>query len=67
MQIQEIQKYPRVSINFTPEIPPLTKVKDKTKINVRYCLISPFAYVHIYWNPEIYELVYEIEEPILNA
>jgi len=33
---------------------------------MRYCVISPFAFVHIYWDEKIYELVYEIEEPILT-
>ena len=61
-----MQNYPRVAIDFSPKIPPLKKVEDKTKVNVRYCLISPFAFVHIYWNPKISELVYEIEEPLLN-
>ena len=65
-EIQGIQNYQKVSINFSPEIPPLRKMKDKTKTNARYCLIAPFAYVHIYWDPKIYELVYEIEEPFLN-
>ncbi|MCK5043822.1 type II/IV secretion system ATPase subunit [Candidatus Pacearchaeota archaeon] len=62
----KMQNYPRVAIDFSPKIPPLKKVEDKTKVNVRYCLISPFAFVHIYWNPKISELVYEIEEPLLN-
>ncbi|MFH1801367.1 MAG: ATPase, T2SS/T4P/T4SS family [archaeon] len=62
----EVQNYPRVQIKFSPLIPPLKKIKDKTQINVRYCLIEPFAYVHIYWDPKIYELVYEIEEPRLT-
>ena len=53
-------------MDFTPQIPPLKKVKDLTKVNVRYALISPFAFVHIYWNSKIYEMVYEIEEPILT-
>lgn len=61
-----IENYPKVEINFSPKIPPLKKVKDKSKINIRYSLISPFAYVHIYWDPKIYELVYEVEEPHLN-
>jgi flagellar protein FlaI len=62
----DIEKYEKVEIDFHPKIPPLQKVKDKTKVNVRYCVISPFAYIHVYWDPEIYELVYEIEEPILT-
>ncbi|HEB47341.1 MAG TPA: secretion system protein, partial [Candidatus Pacearchaeota archaeon] len=46
--------------------PPLKKIKDKTKIDVRYSVIAPFALVHIYWNPKIYEVVYEVEEPRLD-
>ncbi len=61
-----ILEYPLVAIDFAPRIPPIKKVKDKTKINVRYCLVSPFAYVHIYWDPKEYEVFYEIEEPILS-
>ncbi len=61
-----IQNYKRVSIDFSPKIPPLKKIIDKTKINVRYCLIAPFAFAHIYWDPKIYELIYEIEEPLLD-
>lgn len=61
-----IEDYKRPQIDFSPRIPPLKKIKNKTMIDVRYCLISPFAYVHIYWDPKIYEVVYELEEPILN-
>lgn len=61
-----MQEYPRVEIDFNPQIPPLKKVKDKTKVNVRYALIAPFTYVHIYWDPKIYEMVYEVEEPLLT-
>jgi len=60
------QPFPRIQIDFSPKIPPLKKMKDKTKINVRYCLIEPFTFVHIYWNSKIHEMVYEIEEPILD-
>ncbi|HDK42745.1 MAG TPA: hypothetical protein ENG87_05155, partial [Candidatus Pacearchaeota archaeon] len=66
MEQMEIQDYPRIHIDFSPRIPPLKRVKDKTKVDVRYCLIAPFAYVHIYWNPKIFELAYEIEEPLLD-
>ncbi len=65
-QISEVSEYPRVDINFSPKIPPVKRIKDKTKINIRYCLISPFAYVHIYWDEKNYELMYEIEEPLLD-
>jgi len=61
-----IQKYPKVEIDFNPKVPPVKRIKDKTKIDIRYGLISPFTFAHIYWNPKISEVVYDIEEPILN-
>ncbi len=61
-----IENYERVKINFNPKIPPLKKFKDKTKINVRYPVIFPFAYVHIHWDYKEHELIYEVEEPILD-
>ena len=60
------QPFPRIQIDFSPQIPSLKKIKDKTKIDVRYCLIAPYAFVHIYWDSKIHEMVYEIEEPILD-
>jgi len=30
-----IKDYPRVEINFSPVVPALKKIKDKTKIDVR--------------------------------
>ena len=61
-----IKDYPRVKVDFNPEVPPLQKAKDKTKINVRYCVISPFTFIHIHWDPKEYEVLYTIEEPVLN-
>ena len=53
-------------INITPTIPALPIIKDKTQIDVRYVTISPYVSVHIYWNKDENELMYEVEEPILN-
>ena len=55
-----------ISINPNPAIPALPRVDDKTKIDIRYSLISPYANAHLYWNSKRGELVYEIEEPLLN-
>ena len=63
---RDIQNYPRVLIDFSPKIPPLRKTKDKTKVDIRYCLIAPFVFAHIYWDPKSYEIVYAIEEPLLS-
>ena len=55
-----------IKINLNPTIPALPNMDDKTKINVRYVLISPYVSVHIYWDKKESELMYEIEEPKLN-
>jgi flagellar protein FlaI len=55
-----------IKINITPIIPPLPIIKDKTQIDLRYTLISPFVSVHIHWDNVQKELLYEIEEPILD-
>ena len=56
----------QIKINLNPAIPHLPKIDDKTKVNVRYTLISPYVSVHIYWDRSTSELVYEIEEPRLD-
>lgn len=61
-----IKDYKRVKVNFNPDVPPMKKARDKTKINVRYSVLSPFAFIHIAWDPKEYEVIYNIEEPILN-
>lgn len=65
-QENQIHAYPRPHINFSPRMPSLKRLKDKTKINLRYALIEPYAYVHIYWDDKNYEIVYEVEEPVLD-
>ena len=55
-----------IVINTNPAIPALPRVDDKKKINVRYMLIPPYASAHIYWDENINELVYDVEEPLLQ-
>ena len=55
-----------LNINLNPKISILPKVENKTKLDVRYALISPYAFAHIYWNSKTEELLYELEEPILQ-
>ena len=55
-----------IKINLNPTIPPLPNIQDKTKINLRYVLISPYVSVHIYWDKKEGELVYHVEEPRLT-
>ncbi len=60
-----IQNYERPKIDFSPEIPTIPTYLDKTQINIRYALISPFAYAHIYWDQQNSEVRYSLEEPVL--
>jgi len=39
---------------------------DKSQLDITYDLIKPYASVHIYWDSEYHELVYEILEPSLD-
>lgn len=56
----------KIVINLSPGIPALPRIEDKTKINLRYMLISPYASAHIFFDTNLLELVYEVEEPNLN-
>jgi archaeal flagellar protein FlaI len=66
MSVGRIKDYPQVQLDFSPNIPPLKKGQKRANIDVRYPLIAPFAFVHIYWDNKQAEMMYEIEEPILN-
>ena len=55
-----------ISINLNPAIPALPSISDKKKLDVRYMLIPPYASAHLYWDSKSGELVYDLEEPVLN-
>ena len=55
-----------IKIDLYPQIPQIPVVKDKTKVDLRYTLLSPYVSIHIHWDDSAKELVYEVEEPILN-
>jgi len=46
--------------------PAVPQFRDKTKVDFRYPLIIPYAYAHIYWDASGGELIYKIEEPVLD-
>jgi len=53
-------------IDFSQKIFDLPELKDRTKIDLRYPLLPPYAYVHVFWDKENQELMYVVEEPILT-
>ncbi|MBU2496543.1 MAG: type II/IV secretion system ATPase subunit [Nanoarchaeota archaeon] len=46
-----------------PNLPSFARKQD---IDVRYAVIPPYSYIHIYWDKEKNELIYEVEEPELD-
>lgn len=55
-----------IKINLNPKTPSIPYLEDKTKVDVRYMVLSPFISVHIYWDANLSELVYRLEEPNLD-
>lgn len=53
-------------IEKTAEVIALPELKDVTTIDVKYPLIPPYAYAHIYWDAKEHELAYELQEPELS-
>lgn len=58
---------PQFYIDLRPRALKLPNFEDKRQINVRYPLLAPFAFAHIYWNEEHKELVYDVEQVRLSA
>ncbi len=55
-----------VNINLNPQVPAIPVYDDKTKIDVRYMVIAPFVSIHIYYNSKLGEVIYEVEEPLID-
>ncbi|MBW2964052.1 type II/IV secretion system ATPase subunit [Candidatus Woesearchaeota archaeon] len=53
-------------IDLRPKVIQLPPYEQRRTINVRYPLIPPYAYAHIYWDKQENELLYKVEEPILD-
>ncbi len=65
-QAADEQKAPEFFIDLRPRLFKLPDFNNKTKINVRYPLLPPYAFAHIYWDDTAKELIYKIEEQILT-
>ncbi|MBI2133760.1 type II/IV secretion system ATPase subunit [Candidatus Woesearchaeota archaeon] len=59
-------EFPPFSIDLRPRIMSIPDIKMKTKINIRYPLMPPYATAHIYWDNESKELLYAVEEAQLD-
>jgi len=54
------------TINLNPQVPSLPQFDDKTKIDVRYMVIAPYVSIHVYYDEKNGEVIYDVEEPLLN-
>ena len=53
-------------MNLNPQVPAIPKFDDKTKIDVRYMVIAPYVSIHVYYDEKLGEVIYDVEEPLLN-
>jgi len=56
----------KIEVNLNPKIPVIQKEEDKTKINVRYVVLSPYISIHIFYDEKSGSVLYEVEEPVLD-
>jgi flagellar protein FlaI len=56
---------PLFKIDLRPSVPSFPNV-PKEQLNIRYPLIPPYAYAHIFWDKKNKELIYSLEEPALE-
>ncbi len=59
-------KIEQLQLEVVAPVPRLPAYATKQSIDVRYTVIPPYSYIHIYWDASRGELVYEVEEPQLN-
>ncbi len=62
----DTEEAPQFFIDTRPRVIKLPEFTEKEKINIRYPLLPPYAYAHIYWDKEKKELIYLVEEYQLN-
>ncbi|MBI4438398.1 type II/IV secretion system ATPase subunit [Candidatus Woesearchaeota archaeon] len=60
------EELPKFFIDLRPRLLSLPDIRSKSSINIRYPLLPPYAFAHIYWNEEMKELIYDVEEQQLN-
>ncbi len=57
---------PTFFIDIRPRMVQLPGLEAKNLLNVRYPLLPPYAFAHIFWDSQNKELVYHVEEQQLN-
>ncbi|MBI2581136.1 Flp pilus assembly complex ATPase component TadA [Candidatus Woesearchaeota archaeon] len=60
------QGAPEFFIDLRPRFVKLPDISVKESINIRYPLLPPYAFAHIYWDNTAKELLYSVEEVLLT-
>jgi len=56
----------KFEIDTIPKIVEIPEFRDEKEVNIRYPLMAPYAYAHIFWDEKSNELIYFIEEPAMD-
>lgn len=55
-----------MNINLSPQVPSIVMPEDETTIDVRYMVIDPYVSIHVYYDSQLGEIIYDVEEPIIS-
>ncbi|MDD3263813.1 MAG: type II/IV secretion system ATPase subunit [Candidatus Nanoarchaeia archaeon] len=59
-------EYSKFFVDTKNQFYDLPSNKNRENLSVRYPLIKPYSFVKIYWNSEVEELLYEVQEPQMD-
>ncbi|MFC1686137.1 ATPase, T2SS/T4P/T4SS family [Nanoarchaeota archaeon] len=60
-----MEESPKIDLN--PKVPELPMFENQSQVDFRYMVISPYVSIHVHWDNTKHEIVYEVEEPMLNT
>ena len=63
---KQIEEFGHFKLDLKPKLLKLPDYDDKKQLNIRYPLIPPYAFVHIYWDTNENSIIYHLEEPVLT-
>lgn len=66
IELEDLSEKTEFHIDQKPAFIKIPKLTNSKEIDIRYPLIPPYAYAHIFWNEKTSEIEYEVEEPKLD-
>ncbi|PIZ56595.1 hypothetical protein COY28_00855, partial [Candidatus Woesearchaeota archaeon CG_4_10_14_0_2_um_filter_57_5] len=56
----------KFNLDLRPRLIRIAPITDYRTVNIRYPLIPPYAFAHLYWDQKNQELAYDVEQPVLD-